>query len=90
MERTERTPAQTFLGASAPLPSPVATAPPGMIERKVLACGGRTACTLGGRKEREVDARTRDGRRGVHASFIQDGPGTLQDIGKTVHETLAL
>ena len=79
MRRTERTPAQTFLGAFAPMSSPVATAPPGMIERKVLVCGGRTAGTLGGRKKRGVDTKTRDGRRGIHASFIRDGPGTLQD-----------
>ena len=76
MKRTERTPAQTFLGAFAPMPSPVATAPPGMIERKVLVCGGRTAGTLGGRKKRGVNTKTRDGRRGIHASLIQHGPGT--------------
>jgi len=41
MKRTERTPAHTSLGALAPRPSPVTTAPPGMIERKVLVCGER-------------------------------------------------
>ena len=43
--RTERTPAQTFLGAFAPRPSPVTTAPPGMIERKALVWGWETTCT---------------------------------------------
>ena len=54
-------PAQTFLGALAPMPLPVTTAPPGMIERKVLWEGGRRKC-----------ARTRDPRRGTHPSFIYE------------------
>jgi len=73
-KRTARTPPQTFLGALAPRPSPVTTAPPGMIERKVLACGGGTTCTLEGREEVEIGAGVRSRRRGMHPSFIQNGP----------------
>ena len=50
-ERTERMPTQTFLGTLAPMPSPVAIAPPAMIGRKVL---GYCTHTSGVRGERGV------------------------------------
>ena len=65
--RTERIPAQTFLGALAPMPSPVTTAPPAMVEEKVLACGEPVLLEGGG--ERWVQGRG-EGRGGVDSSFI--------------------
>ena len=47
MRRTERIPAQTFLGALAPIPLPIASAPPAMIGRRVRMCGERRV--VGGR-----------------------------------------
>ena len=40
-KRTERIPVERLLGALAPMPLPVAIAPPGMIGWKVLCEGGR-------------------------------------------------
>ena len=46
-EHTERIPTQTFLGMLAPMPSPVAIAPPAMIGRKVLGYCTRTSGVRG-------------------------------------------
>ena len=48
--RTKIIPAQTLLGASAPMPGPVAIASLGMTEQKVLACGRRRLVLQGGRE----------------------------------------
>ena len=53
-KRTEITPAQTFLGALAPMPGPVAMAPPGMVEQK---CSRVEEDDLDFRRARKVDLR---------------------------------
>ena len=69
--RTERTPAQTFLGALAPRPSPVTTAPPGMIERDALVGGG-------GRPVRGEGGEERGGFREEERVHLLYSPGQAQ------------
>jgi hypothetical protein len=49
---TEGIPAQTFPGSSAQIQSPVASAPPAVIERRVRACEERRAVHISGRRKR--------------------------------------
>ena len=62
--RTERIPAQTFLGALAPMPSPVAIAPPAMIGEEVLVFSERRLVLWGGWNGGEGWVRGRRTREG--------------------------
>jgi hypothetical protein len=74
--RTERTPAQTFLGALPPMPGPVAAAPPAMVEEEVRVWGGgRLVLWEGGKGERRVPEQW-IGEGKMAPSYIGDSPGT--------------
>ena len=82
MRRTERIPAQTFLGALAPIPLPVASAPPAMIGRRVRMCGERRVVLREGGS---------GGGQGVlrsqNAPCFISNPGTRREVRSRISRT---